>query len=87
MKNPFTLLFVIGLASCGAPKAIIIAEAPVKPAENAVAAAPEPIVPADTNDGLRLPDMLALPDEAQLRSSPDPSGDGKATVITRPPKE
>ena len=87
MKNPLTLLLAIGLASCGAPKAIIVAEVPVKPKEQQTVAAPEPSVPADPNDGLRLPDMLALPDDAQLRSSPGPAGNGNATVITRPPKE
>lgn len=88
MKNPLTLAFIIGMASCAAPKAVVIEEAPVKPKENAVAAAPEPRPPSDPNDGLRLPeDMLALPDDSQLRSASSPSGDGDATVITRPPKE
>ena len=88
MKNTLTLAFIIGMASCAAPKAVVVGEAPVKPKENAVAAAPEPRVPADANDGLRLPeDMLALPDDSQLRSSSGSAGDGDATVITRPPKE
>jgi hypothetical protein len=88
VKKPLTLAFILGMASCAAPKAVVVGEAPVKPKENAVAAAPEPRVPTDANDGLRLPaDMLALPDDSQLRSASNPSGDGDATVITRPPKE
>jgi hypothetical protein len=88
LKNPFILLFAIGLASCAAPKAIIVEETPVKAVKNTVAEAPKPQVPADPNDGLRLPDdMLALPDDAQLRPSAAPSGDGAAPVIVRPPKQ
>ena len=86
MKNPLILLTALALASCGPPKAIIVAEAPVKPVAKP-AAAPAPAVPSAPDDGLRLPDLLALPDDEQLRSSPDPSGGGNATVITRPPAE
>ena len=89
MKNPFILILIlaIGLASCAAPKkALIIAEAPKgQPAEVALAP-PEPSVPAPADDGLRMPDMLALPDDEQLRSSPG-EAPGEATVITRPPAE
>ena len=60
MKNPLTLLLAIGLASCGAPKAIIVAEVPVKPKEQQTVAAPEPSVPAD-------------PKEQQTVGAPEPS--------------
>ena len=86
MKNPLTLILALGLASCGPPKAIIVAQAPVKP-EGRAAATPAPRVASHSDDGLRMPDMLDLPDEEQLRSSPGPAGSGNATVITRPPKE
>lgn len=46
---------------------------------------PTPL-PVRRND-LRLPDMLALPQDEQLRSAPDAPKDGKATVIVRPPEE
>lgn len=85
MKNPLTLFLALGLASCGPPKAIIIAEAPVKP--EVKTATPAPRVASHPDDGLRMPDMLDLPDEEQLRSSPGPTGSGNATVITRPPQE
>ncbi len=87
MKTLFTLPLFLGLASCAAPKAIVIEVAPVKPVKKAVADAPKPSVPGDPNDGLRLPDMLALPSDDQLRRSTAPSGDGAAPVIARPPKE
>ncbi len=43
---------------------------------------------SDDSGSLRLPNMLALPDEKQLRSTAtdDPSP-GDATIITRPPTE
>lgn len=81
-------LVVIGLVSCAAPKAIAVAEAPkakpeeVKPSE-AVAS-----VSTDLDDGLRIgDDILALPSEEQLRSSPTPAEDGDARVIVRPPAD
>lgn len=85
MKNPLILILAVGLASCAAPKqALIIAEEPKEQPKHEVAAAPS--VPAPADDGLRMPDMLALPDEVQLRSAA-PEGSGDATVITRPPVE
>lgn len=88
MKNPLILILAVGLASCAAPKqALIIAEEPKEQPKHEVAAAPsKPSVPAPADDGLRMPDMLALPDEVQLRSAA-PEGSGDATVITRPPVE
>ena len=87
MKYPAILLLAIGLASCAAPKAIVITEAPkkVEPAEPA----PQPKqanLPAD--DGMRLPeDLLALPEDSQLRSAATEPKDGEATVIARPPQD
>jgi hypothetical protein len=88
VKNPITILAAIAMASCAPPKAIIVEEAPVKPVKSALADAPKPPVPTDPNDGMRLPsNMLALPDDSQLKPSGAPAGDAAAPVIVRPPKE
>ena len=91
MKNPFILFLAIGLASCASPKkALIIAEAPKeqpKQEETAAFSEPEPSAPAPAADGLRMPDMLVMPDEGQLRSAAPADSSGDATVITRPPAE
>lgn len=79
---------VLALLSCAAPKASVAVETPVqqtKPAESA--AVSEPAIPNEPDDGIRLPDMLGLPDEGELRSAA--SSPGKApesgAVIARPP--
>ncbi len=53
-------------------------DVPVKPANRIAKRQP---------DGLRLPDMLTLPQDDQLRSAAVAPKDGKATVIVRPPQE
>jgi hypothetical protein len=53
-------------------------DVPVKPANRIANRQP---------DGLRLPDMLTLPQDDQLRSAAVAPKDGKATVIVRPPQE
>jgi hypothetical protein len=45
------------------------------------------VIPAPVDDGLRLPDMLALPDENQLRSAAPLKKEGDATIIASPPTE
>lgn len=98
MKKTATLLLAIGLASCAAPKATVVAEAPVNSAPKKSKAtqtevadlSPAAIKPTPLpvrRDGLRLPNMLDLPQDDQLRSAPDVPKDGKATVIARPPEE
>ena len=84
MKNPIILLASLALASCAPPKAIVIAEAPKKEVVIAPAA---PEIPALADDGLRLPDMLTLPDDTQLRSVAPLKKDGDATIVTSPPTE
>ncbi len=98
MKKTATFLLAIGLTSCATPKATIVADTPgnadpkkTKTTQSMVADfSPEAIkptpLPVRRND-LRLPDMLALPQDEQLRSAPDAPKDGKATVIVRPPEE
>lgn len=84
MKKPVILLGVFALASCVPPKASMIAEVPTKPVVIAPAA---PEKPAIADDGLRLPDMLTLPDDTQLRSTAPLKKEGDATIIARPPTE
>lgn len=84
MKNPVILLSALALASCAAPKAAVIPEVPKKPVIKAPVA---PEKPALADDGLRLPDMLTLPDDTQLRSTAPLKKEGDATIIARPPSE
>lgn len=84
MKNPLILLASIALASCAAPKAVVVAEAPKT--KRPAAPAETPIALAD--DGMRLPEnLLALPEDNQLRSSAPINKDGGGTIITSPPTE
>lgn len=78
----------LALLSCAAPKASVVAETPVKEtkiAENA--AVPEPAISNEPDDGIRLPDMLGLPDEGELRSAASLPGKTpeSGAVIARPP--
>jgi hypothetical protein len=78
------------MVSCAAPKATVVEQAPVKIKEEK---APEPVapelnVPAQVDDGLRLPDMLAMPSEGDFRStSPGAvkTSNSSGAVISRPP--
>jgi hypothetical protein len=94
VKKVSTFLFAIGLTSCFAPKVTTEDEAPVsakpKTESTEITAVVETSKPSPIpvhNDGLRLPDMLGLPQDDQLRSAPATPKDGKATVIVRPPEE
>ena len=84
MKNSVILLSALALASCVPPKVAAIPEVPKKPVVNAPVA---PEKPALADDGLRLPDMLTLPDATQLRSTAPLKKEGDATIIARPPTE
>jgi hypothetical protein len=84
VKSPIILLAALTFASCAPPKATVIAEAPKKPVVTAPAA---PETPALADDGLRLPDMLTLPDDNQLRSAAPLKKEGDAAIIASPPTE
>jgi hypothetical protein len=84
VKNPVILLSALALASCVPPKAAVIPEVPKKTVIKAPVA---PEKPALADDGLRLPDMLTLPDDTQLRSTTPLKKEGDATIIARPPTE
>jgi len=83
------VLITLAMVSCAAPKAEVVAETPKpKPLEKSVEPIPELPEPGQADDGLRLPDMLALPSEGDLNSSlpvPRPSDGG--AVIARPPTD
>ncbi len=78
----------LALLSCAVPRAIIVEQAPVpKPGNpSASTAVPEPPAPGTPDDGIRLPDMLGLPDEGEFRSTgAAPASSGSGAVIARPP--
>jgi hypothetical protein len=77
--------------SC-APKATVVVEAPVKIKQEIAPepAAPELSVPAQVEDGLRMPDMLAMPSEGDFRSTnpaAPKTGNASGAVISRPPAD
>jgi len=79
----------MALLSCAAPKPSVVAETPqpVKPVETSADAA-LPTAPAQVDDGIRLPDMLALPTENDLRKVKPADGPAESgAVISRPPVE
>jgi hypothetical protein len=89
------ILPAMALWSC-APKAVVVVEpqpaaAPQQETTTAqtTAAAPEPTTPSPPDDGIRLPDMLALPGENELRGSrpaaANSPGESPGAVIARPP--
>jgi hypothetical protein len=97
VKKSALFLLAIGLSSCSTPKAAIVEEAATESGPNIALTqsgiapisqkAAKPTLPIARNTGLRLPDMLGLPQDEQLRSAPSSQKDGKATVIARPPEE
>jgi hypothetical protein len=85
------LASTMALLSCAAPKAIVVIEEPPVSATETKAVpamASEPAAPEMPDDGIRLPDMLGLPDEGELRSASTTPGNGipeSGAVIARPP--
>jgi hypothetical protein len=85
---------VLALASCAAPKASVVAEAPAQKKEEPKVpepVAPDPMLPGLPNDGIRGSDtMLALPGEGDFRATnpalPKPGG-GSGAVTVRPPTD
>lgn len=85
--------FVVVLASCAPPKAIVIAEAPTQ--KKVTPKVEEPVVPdlpltGLPDDGIRMPEMLGLPGDGEFRATnpslPKTVGDTGA-VISRPPTD
>lgn len=80
------------LVSCASPKATPVAEAPVAKKQEEKVPEPmveEPSLPVMPDDGLRMPDMLAMPDEGEFRSTnPVPkTGTQSGAVISRVPTD
>jgi hypothetical protein len=78
----------LALLSCAMPKASVVAKtpAPLTKIEKS-ATVSEPIISDTPEDGIRLPDMLGLPDDGELRSSASLPGKTpeSGAVIARPP--
>lgn len=80
------------LASCAAPKAEVIADAPpVVKKETPVAEAevPEPEMPTQPDNEIRMPSMLNLPTDQEFRPSNPllPKIGSSSGVTVRPPTE
>ena len=82
----------LALLACAAPKAIIVELAPAakKGATTGDAGLADPAFPELPDDGIRLPDMLAMPGEGEFRASARGSNNSKAeanAVVARPPTD
>lgn len=98
MKPTFATLVrlapVMALFSCAPPKAIVVELPPAPKMEVAAEKEPEisapPSLPSRREDGIRLPDMVTMPNEAEFRATnpnapKTPSETG--AVIARPPTD
>lgn len=77
------------MASCAAPKAIVVEQAPV-PKKQEIK--PEPLVveselPAFPDDGIRMPEMLGMPEDGDFRSANPTGVKQSGAVISRPPTD
>jgi hypothetical protein len=91
LKFTYLALLSLSLVSCVPPKAIVVAELPVlvkaKTPDAAVAHVPEAPISAQKED-LRMPDLLTLPNEEELRSSGSSKlGPDDGAVTVRPPTD
>lgn len=81
----------LALFSCVPPKrATIVQEAPKKTQPEPEVAATEPNLPAPPDDGIRLPDLMAMPGDDEFKAAvPTPSltNAQPGTVIARPPTD
>jgi hypothetical protein len=82
----------LALFSCAAPKAIVVEQAPQprKPKAAVESENSEPSFPSLADDGIRLPDMLAMPGASEFHAtSPNAPkvGTEAGTVISRPPTD
>ena len=92
LKHTFLALIGMALASCAAPKAAVVEQAPTPKNEKAAPdpIAPEPELAAFPDEGLRLPEMLDLPSDGDFRATNPPAskiGSDAGAVISRPPTD
>ncbi len=88
-KTSALLGIALALASCAAPRAIVVERAAVPKTQKTV---PEPMVaeselPALPDDGIRMPDMLGMPGDGDFRSTQPIGVKGSGAVISRPPTD
>ena len=93
LKTLVPLSLALALLSCAAPKkAVLLPAAPASPNNAAEEASKptEPNLPNGPNDGIRMPDMLAMPGDGDFRPTVPPAsktGTESGAVIARPPTE
>jgi hypothetical protein len=82
----------LALLSCAAPKALVVEQAPRPKKQQAAvdSAGSEPAFPSPADDGIRLPDMLAMPGASEFHATSPKApkvGSEAGTVISRPPTD
>ncbi|MES2438707.1 MAG: hypothetical protein V4584_06565 [Verrucomicrobiota bacterium] len=90
--KPTSVLLGLALAlgSCAPPKAAVIAPAPVvkkEPKKEPEPVVSEPLAPALPDDGMPMPDMLAMPSDSDFRATNPKTGTQSGAVISRPPTD
>ena len=80
---------VLALWSCAAPKAIVVKEAPTRSTRRAASDSgiSEANLPPLPDDGIRLPDMLAMPGDGEFRATTPKGRTNAGAVIARPPTD
>jgi hypothetical protein len=80
---------VFVLWSCAAPKAIVVEEAPTRTTRRAAADSgfSDANLPPLPDDGIRLPDMLAMPSDREFRATTPKGHLDAGAVIARPPTD
>jgi hypothetical protein len=83
------LSLVFALCSCAAPKAIIVELVPARSTRRTAADSgfSEANLPPLPDDGIRLPDMLAMPGDGEFRATTPKGRTDAGAVIARPPTD
>lgn len=82
----------VALLSCAAPKALVVAQPKptIAPAVVVEPSVPDPGSLPLPDRGIRMPDMLGLPGDAEFRATTTPphtGGSEAGAVISRPPTD
>ena len=95
VKSQFAILArlapALALCACAIPKAIVV-ELPKSPKTDPATAPAlaDANLPAQPDDGIRLPDMLAMPGDSEFRATAPnvaKSSTDASAVISRPPTD